>query len=499
MHLMTTASRFMSATILILLSLSSLKAETITLSGTVRNQSAASVAGAEIKLLSDSSIGATTDSAGKFVLTGQITSLKSMILSKLAPSIALHGSNIRIVIREPSAVSVMMYTIAGKAVYDFTTDVLNAGMHIIALPMKRFGAGYYLVAVSHGGKRGVFGLLSASGHGNKVIGRSGPDALATVLERAAFLAEVAIDTLLISARDYHPAVYPVSSYNRSDIEIILQRVSRLENITRSCDGLMPGNISGGSSGWGSRYWDCCKPSCSWPENTSHIAANCAIDGAEEIECFYKDSAGASSWLVDTKSGCQGGVAFMCYRHVPFAVCEELAYGFAAVPAGNDACGKCFQLDFNGGFKHGEPKRAHAMMKGKKMIVMASNIGHDVAGGQFDLMIPGGGLGAFRDGCAKQWKVDVNDESIVGKGSGGFISKCQEKLGWDADPESLKVCVRGMCDNLFGKDPALHDLWEGCVWYVEWMHAVDNPTFTYKQVECPKELVDIYYSSLHPKP
>ena len=60
--------------------------------------------------------------------------------------------------------------------------------------------------------------------------------------------------------------------------------------------------------------------------------------------------------------------------------------------GDDACGKCFQLQFDGGFRHGEPKAAHAMMKGKTMIVMASNIGHDVGGGQFDIMIPGGGLG-----------------------------------------------------------------------------------------------------------
>ncbi len=190
---------------------------------------------------------------------------------------------------------------------------------------------------------------------------------------------------------------------------------------------------------------------------------------------------------------------MCYCHVPFAVCKNLAYGFAAVPAGDDACGKCFQIQFDGGFRHGEPKPAHALLKGKTMIVMASNIGHDVGGGQFDLMIPGGGLGAFRNGCARQWNVDVNNEALVGKGNGGFTSYCQQQVGWDADPEDIKVCVRSMCDNLFGKDPSLHDLWEGCIWYVEWMHAVDNPTFTYKEVKCPQELIDIYYSSYHPKP
>ncbi|MGD9201523.1 MAG: hypothetical protein PVI26_08180 [Chitinispirillia bacterium] len=57
----------------------------------------------------------------------------------------------------------------------------------------------------------------------------------------------------------------------------------------------------------------------------------------------------------------------------------------------------------------------------------------------------------------------------------------------------------MCDNLFGNKPELKDLWEGCIWYVEWMHAVDNPTFKYKEVECPADLIELYYSSHHPKP
>jgi hypothetical protein len=96
-------------------------------------------------------------------------------------------------------------------------------------------------------------------------------------------------------------------------------------------------------------------------------------------------------------------------------------------------------------------------------------------------------------------VDQNDLALVGENQGGFTSYCQKQLGWDADPEDTRSCVRGMCDNLFGKDPALHDLWEGCIWYVEWMHAVDNPTFKYKEVECPQELIDLYYSSKHPKP
>ncbi|MEI8634903.1 hypothetical protein P4S72_28405 [Vibrio sp. PP-XX7] len=41
------------------------------------------------------------------------------------------------------------------------------------------------------------------------------------------------------------------------------------------------------------------------------------------------------------------------------------------------------------------------MQGKTMIVQALNIGYDVSGGQFDLLVPGGGVGAF-NACSAQW-------------------------------------------------------------------------------------------------
>jgi hypothetical protein len=274
--------------------------------------------------------------------------------------------------------------------------------------------------------------------------------------------------------------------------------SRLDNITATCGNIMPAPISGGQKGWGSRYWDCCKPHCSWDENTPNLAANCDVNG-DEIPCFVDSPNNNEYWsgTEGTKSGCDAdGIAYMCYSHVPFAMCENLAYGFAAVPSTEDSCGKCFQLDFDGGFEHGDPKPAHRLMQGKTMIVMASNIGHDVGGGQFDIMIPGGGLGAFTAGCEKQWNVDVNNEALVGKTFGGFTTTCQESLGWDAPPETIKSCVQDMCDTLFGDKPALNDLWEGCTWYVRWMNAVDNPTFSYQQVPCPKELEDLYYSAFH---
>jgi hypothetical protein len=154
------------------------------------------------------------------------------------------------------------------------------------------------------------------------------------------------------------------------------------------------------------------------------------------------------------------------------------------------------LDFDGGAKNGDVKEAHRLMAGKTMIVMASNTGGDVGAGQFDIMIPGGGVGMFDAGCGTQWNVNTADENLVGKRYGGFTSTCQETLGWDAPASSLKQCVKTKCQNLFGRDPKFANLLQGCIWYADWMNAVDNPTFNYKEVQCPQALTDAYRSTVH---
>lgn len=471
----------------------------VNISGLVKDKSEKPVIGAKLKLQSKNDLSVITDAEGKFTLTGQFTAVGKQFVSMLTPSAFLQGFNIQVILKKAVPVEISFYNVAGRKVHDYKSGILNKGYNLISLPINRFGAGVYMVSVKCENDKFVFKYLLSS---QKVVTTVKSGAQQEVKKGSSMRTLLnlmsAVDTLIVSAEGYDTAYCLVDSYTQKDMVIAMNSKikSRLDYITKDCSaGEVPGAISG-QSGWGSRYWDCCKPHCSWPEKTKTYSANCSVDGKTQIECF-KDAGG---WLQGTKSGCEdGGEAYMCYCHVPFAVCKNLAYGFAAVPSGNDACGKCFQLNFDGGFKHGEPKEAHRLMKGKTMIVMASNIGHDVGGGQFDIMIPGGGFGAFRNGCAKQWKVDVNNENLVGKNSGGFISKCQEKLGWDAGAQDLKDCVRDMCDNLFGRDPSLHDLWEGCIWYVEWMHAVDNPTFTYKEVTCPQALVDLYYSDFHPKP
>ena len=73
---------------------------------------------------------------------------------------------------------------------------------------------------------------------------------------------------------------------------------------------------------------------------------------------------------------------MCSDQSPWAVNDNLAYGFAAVNNGSPSCCACYQLTFTSG-----------PVKGKKMIVQATNTGTDVGSTQFDLAVS---LASFED-------------------------------------------------------------------------------------------------------
>ena len=79
-----------------------------------------------------------------------------------------------------------------------------------------------------------------------------------------------------------------------------------------------------------------------------------------------------------------------------------------------------------------------------MIVMASNIGYDVEEGQFDMMVPGGGVGLYDalstmvSGSNVQWGAQY----------GGFLTYCQQSLGYDNTVAKYQECVKDMCAAAF---------------------------------------------------
>lgn len=229
-------------------------------------------------------------------------------------------------------------------------------------------------------------------------------------------------------------------------------------------------------GYATRYWDCCKAHCGWKGNV-----NAATDPLQS--CDKNDQSHGPNY--DIVSACQTPAeksAFTCYDERPWAVSDTLAYGFAAVPANGDICGRCYQLEFDGTGHSNQQDAGSVALKGKTMIVQATNIGFDVGGGQFDILTPGGGVGAF-DACSYQWNVS---KAELGATYGGFMSFCQQQGG---DHAAIQQCVLGRCAAVFD-EPNMADLLAGCEWYVDWYEAADNPNLRYQEVPCPAALVAI---------
>jgi len=231
-------------------------------------------------------------------------------------------------------------------------------------------------------------------------------------------------------------------------------------------------VNAQQKGWMSRYWDGCKPSCSWSgKQYANNVGRCK-------ECDKNNNLMPTN--DQNRSSCDGGNSYTCWDMVPWKENDNLAYAFAATPS--DQCGQCFELEFDGGFQHGNAQATHAAIKGKKLIVMGSNMGGDVHAGQFDVLIPGGGVGQF-DSFSGQ--IGVNN-SVLGSQYGGILAAC----GNPGTISQAQSCIRDGCTKAFGKS-GQEWLKAGCEFYADWFMGANNPTMSYKTVSCPQALVDRY--------
>lgn len=258
---------------------------------------------------------------------------------------------------------------------------------------------------------------------------------------------------------------PTSSYTPPSSSSAPKSSSSVAKSSSSQTGQNPNIkvIQGGKSGSGyaTRYWDSCKPHCAWEGKGGPVARTCKTDGTTR--------AGSGE-----SSVCDNGSAGTCFDQIPIVVNTDYAYAFAATPGGGNDCGKCYMLTFKGtgaAATNTPTDDAHRSIKGKKLIVMSTNIGYDVNHGQFDIMIPGGGPGAF-NGCGQM------GISCAGAQYGGFLTTCNYK----------KDCLINMCNQEYGNKPSLK---EGCLFLANWMNAANNPEVDYVEVECPSELTAKY--------
>jgi len=236
-------------------------------------------------------------------------------------------------------------------------------------------------------------------------------------------------------------------------------------------GSLTANAQGG---WMSRYWDGCKPSCSWSSNAKGNAAK---------ECNKQNQLMTTS--DNNRSSCDGGTSYTCWDMSPWQVDANTAYGFVASHPPNN-CGACFELTFTGEGEHGTGP-SHRAIQGKKLIVMASNIGGDVNPNQFDLLVPGGGVGSF-DAFSNQIGVSKSD---LGAQYGGLLAACPDVNNKSvADNQS---CLKQKCSQVFGKS-GQEWLKAGCDFYADWLMGANNPKYTSRSVSCPAELSNRYKQS-----
>jgi hypothetical protein len=205
-------------------------------------------------------------------------------------------------------------------------------------------------------------------------------------------------------------------------------------------------IGSPNKGFTTRYWDCCKPSYAWPGK---------IPGGSMVKQCAKDGV---SLLPDNnaKSGCKaGGTAYECVNHRPKVISPSLAYGFAASNEPQLGCG-CYKLDFTGEAKLGPGGGKTEGLKGKTMVVQIVNTG-GIKSNQFDLLIPGGGVGDF-NACSDQYGAPAN--------------------GWGERYGGIENAAG--CDGI--KNPEMK---EGCLFrFGNWFGGASNPDVQFVRVKCP---------------
>ena len=117
--------------------------------------------------------------------------------------------------------------------------------------------------------------------------------------------------------------------------------------------------------------DCCKPSCAWPGKTALASGSNPVTICDVSNNPLAD--------YNAASGCGGGTAYQCSNESPWAVTDDVAYGYAAVNIAGGSedswCCACYELTFTSG-----------PVAGKKMIVQATNTGGDLGSNQFDISV-----------------------------------------------------------------------------------------------------------------
>ncbi|HEX2957775.1 MAG TPA: hypothetical protein VHO70_13150 [Chitinispirillaceae bacterium] len=401
------------------------------LKGKVVDNNNQAVQGAQVRLVK-ANRSQTTDWEGKFSI--QIPLSKMISTGLVTDMITFQNGLLSLnLTRDQNLVQVEVFDLKGLKVSTLQKNISNTNAVECRILPDGVPVAVYIIKLRVGVNTGTFSVMNVH---NQKYSLMIPELYyeQPYYRQADVNSSGAIDSLEIIKNNFQTMRVAVRSYN-SDLGTITLKPNQANE-----EGLPV--ITNGQQATTTRYWDCCKPHCGWNSNMKM----CDVNGKEISD-------------KNAKSSCEGGPAFQCMDYVPIVVNSKVSYGWAAFNNSGTNCGDCFQLDFQGA------------MAGKQMIVQIVNIGD---GGQsaFDLLIPGGGVGQFKNGCPRQW-----NNAPMGADRGGFMLTC----GPNRD------CILGMCQKAFGDKP---DLMRGCNWFLDWFKMADNPKVVFKKVACPQAIKNV---------
>jgi hypothetical protein len=222
----------------------------------------------------------------------------------------------------------------------------------------------------------------------------------------------------------------------------------------------------------------------------------AVPCYKEPDQSWVKSQTYNDWVSTHPDFPKGSHAHTCFDMSPHAVNDTLAYAFAATLETTLPCGKCARLQVNDEWPYdAKPRVTHRALKGKTLIVMANNTG-TVGENHFDIMFPGGGLGAFdcfSEQIGMQPNANNGNDGPLGHRNGGLLSKCAyAPLSDRFTLEQWQECLRAECHKTFDSKNKI--LLDGCLWSADWFMAADNPSVDWIETPCPQYLIDKYNST-----
>ena len=126
------------------------------------------------------------------------------------------------------------------------------------------------------------------------------------------------------------------------------------------------------SGFTTRYFDCCKPSCSWPQNVPQGLAPARF--CNRLDAVQSADRGQVPSACATDHGLIAEAGYTCHNQSPWRddLDAHLSYAFVATPAAVASCGYCYEIEYTGQGHYNSIDTGSARLRGKRLIVQATN-------------------------------------------------------------------------------------------------------------------------------